>query len=64
MKSQLPKPPTNAGGPIAWGYRTRPFERERVAGQHVEIEVAVYRVMLWGCLMYQRPANVYSMVLN
>lgn len=64
MKNQYPKPPTTPGQPTAWGHRSRYFERERIAGQHVTLDIAVYRVMLWGSLMYQRPANVYTVVLN
>lgn len=59
MKNQLPKPPANPDGPRGWGYRSRYFPQA-----HAGLEIAAYRVMLWGMVMYQRPANVYSLVLN
>jgi hypothetical protein len=60
MKNQLPDPPpSNLNGPRAWGHRSRYFARD-----HATIEVAVYRVMLWGAVMYQRPATVYSLNFN
>jgi hypothetical protein len=64
MKNQLPTRPFEPGAARAWGHRSRYFERERVTGQHVALDIAVYRVILWGHLMYQRPASCYSLVLN
>ena len=61
MNNQLPKPATDrdAAGPRAWGYRSRYFPQG-----HAAIEIPVYRVMIWGCLMYQGPVGCYSVGLN
>jgi hypothetical protein len=78
MKNQLPKRPgkpedptvsgTATPRPQAWGYRSRYFPQG-----HAALDIAVYRVMLCACgpaggvsayVMYQRPANVYSVGLN
>lgn len=59
MKNQLPTNPPAPDAPRAWGYRSRYFPQG-----HATLEIPVYRVMLWGAVMYQRPVNCYRVGLN
>lgn len=67
----MPNNNNQTAGPIAWGYRSREIEAERVAGAFVTLEIPVYRIRFWGrragqdlYLLQQSPVYTHRVVLN